>query len=333
MEGSAKPTTNMSDYPEVKIGDICVNKSYRIWVCEYTYDPTVVWSELITATSPYLSGNFYSRTEIDNTLSNYIKSTDTVKNDGTAGVVKVNNGVYGIKNVESGIIGTVKATDEEIEKQENNFKPIVPSSLKKAVETIGGVITNLKTEDKSSYVNALNEVLGYATRERSWKKIRTIVVPSDEYLGQTVDGVEFKRGSADTTSTGTQICRVEFTTDENGNSLADHDITNIHIMLTPAETINFNQGFLDYNGIHLIYLYNMKANTAVRHYELPVGGSYMANQTGLVYNYLNKIVGVKKIDKITFGGHERNSVPGEGTKLEVWAYGYWDDTEVISDAE
>ena len=333
LEGNAEPTQTTSDYPDIKIGDICINKSYRMWICTYTHESATVWNELLTATSPYFSNNFYSKTNIDTMLGEYTKTTDYAKNNGTAGVVKVTNGIYGIKNIESGIIGTVKATDEDIAQQENDFKPIVPSNLKKAVETIGGVITNLKTEDKSSYVNALNEVLGYATRERSWKKIRTIVVPSDEYLGQTIDGVAFKRGSADTTSIGTKICRVEFTTDEYGNSLADHDITNIHIMLTPTEKINFNQGFLDYNGIHLIYLYSIKANTSVRHYELPVGGTYMANQTGLVYNYLNKIVGVKKIEKITFGGHERDSVPGEGTKLEIWAYGYWDDTEVISDAK
>lgn len=334
LEGSAKPTTNMSDYPEVKIGDICVNKSYRIWVCQYTYDPTVVWNELITVTSPYLSGNFYSRTEIDNTLSDYIKSTDTAKNDGTAGVVKVNNGVYGIKSVESGIIGIVSANDTEIETKTSEFRAITPKNLKKAVETIGGVIENLKTEDKSSYVNALNEVLGYATRERSWKKIRTIVVPSDEYLGQTINGVSYKKGSADTTDTGTQICRVEFTTDEDGNVLGSHGITSVHIKMTPSEAININQGFLAYNNNLLIYMSNIKANTAVRHYELPISGSYITGQTGLVYNYLNNIVNVKNIEKITFGGHERESVLGEGTKLEVWAYGYWDEAkEVISDAK
>lgn len=236
------PTTKISDYPGVKLGDILVTENkYCTYIAEYVHNGsnTVVWSQILTTMSQYMYQQYYSKSEVDKLIS-------------------------------------------------------------------------------------------ASQRERSWKKIRTITIPSDEYLGQTVDGVEFKRGSADTTSTGTQICRVEFTTDEDGNSLADHDITNIHIMLTPAETVNINQGFLDYNGIHLIYLYNMKANTAVRHYELHVGGSYIANQTGLVYNHLNKIVNVKKIDKITFGGHERNSVPGEGTKLEVWAYGYWDEAQEVS---
>ena len=334
LEGNAEPTQTTSDYPDIKIGDICINKSYRMWICTYTHESATFWNELLTATSPYLSGNFYSKTNIDTMLGKYAKTTEYAKNNGTAGVVKVTNGIYGIKNIESGIIGTVKATDADIAQQENDFKPIVPSNLKKAVETIGGVITNLKTEDKSSYVNALNEVLGYATRERSWKKIRTIVVPSDEYLGQTIDGVAFKRGSADTTNTGTQICRVEFTTDEDGNVLGSHGITSVHIKMTPSEAIHINQGFLAYNNNLLIYMSNIKANTAVRHYELPISGSYIAGQTGLVYNYLNNIVNVKNIEKITFGGHERESVLGEGTKLEVWAYGYWDEAkEVISDAK
>ena len=263
LVGSATPTTKTSDYPGVKLGDLCVNASYQAWICLYKYENTVVWSEILTNSNAYMQNNYYLKTAVDELL-------EAKQNKLTAG--------------------------ENVNIDSNN--------------KIAAVIP-----------------------ERSWKKIRTIVVPSDEYLGQTIDGVSFKRGSADTTSTGTKICRVEFTTDEDGNSLADHNITNIHIMLTPAETINFNQGFLDYNGIHLIYLYSIKANTAVRHYELPIGGSYMPGQTGLVYNYLSRIVGVKKIDKITFGGHESNSVPGEGTKLEIWAYGYWDNTEVVSNAE
>ena len=167
-------------------------------------------------------------------------------------------------------------------------------------------------------------MISSSQKERSWKKIRTIIVPSDEYFGQTINGVSYKKGSADTTDAGTQICRVEFTTDEDGNVLGSHGITSVHIKMTPSEAININQGFLAYNNNLLIYLYNIKASTTVRHYELPVGGSYIAGQTGLVYNYLNNIVNVKNIEKITFGGHEIESALGEGTKLEVWAYGYWD---------
>lgn len=263
LEGSATPTTKTSDYPEVKIGDLCVNRSYRAWICLYKYENTVIWSEILTNTSAYMQNNYYLKTTVDELL-------EAKQNKLTAG--------------------------ENVNIDSNNkIAAVVP--------------------------------------ERSWKKIRTIVVPSDEYLGQTIDGVSYKKGSADTTDTGTQICRVEFTTDEDGNILGSHGITSVHIKMTPSEAININQGFLAYNNNLLIYMYNIKANTAVRHYELPVGGSYMAGQTGLVYNYLNNIVNVKNIEKITFGGHERESVLGEGTKLEVWAYGYWDDAEVISDAK
>lgn len=263
LEGSATPTTKTSDYPEVKIGDLCVNKSYRAWICLYKYENTVVWSEILTNTSAYMQNNYYLKTEVDELL-------EAKQNKLTAGEnVKIDSN--------------------------NKIAAVIP--------------------------------------ERSWKKIRTIVVPSDEYLGQTIKGVSYKKGSADTTDTGTQICRVEFTTDEDGNVLGSHGITSVHIKMTPSEAININQGFLAYNNNLLIYMFNIKANTAVRHYELPISGSYIAGQTGLVYNYLNNIVNVKNIEKITFGGHERESVLGEGTKLEVWAYGYWNDAEVISNAE
>lgn len=91
-------------------------------------------------------------------LSNYVKNTDYATNDGKAGIVKVNNGMYGVKNVDANIIGTNRATDAEIEALSNGFKPIVPSNLKKAVETIGGNLEQLDTTDKSSYVGAINEM-------------------------------------------------------------------------------------------------------------------------------------------------------------------------------
>ena len=263
LEGSATPTTKTSDYPGVKLGDLCVNASYQAWICLYKYENTVVWSEILTNSCKYMQDNYYIKTVIDKLLK---------------------------------------------EKQD---------------KLTAGDNVNIDSNNKIAAV----------IPERSWKKIRTIVIPSDDSFGQTIDGVSYIKGSSDTTNTGTRICRVEFLTDEDGNALGDKGITNVHIKMTPSEEINIAQGFLDYNNNHLIYMYNIKANTTVKHYELPVSGSYIANQTGLVYNYLNNIVNIKNIEKITFGGHERESVLGEGTKLEVWAYGYWDDTEVISDAE
>lgn len=71
-------------------------------------------------------------------LSDYVKFTDTAKNDGTPGTAKVNNGLYGVKVIESGILGIVSANDKEIETQTSKFRVITPYNLKKAVETIGG---------------------------------------------------------------------------------------------------------------------------------------------------------------------------------------------------
>ena len=68
LEGSNEPTTNANEYLGVELGDICVNESYRAWICQYLYGNTVVWSELITPTSPYLAGNYYTKNLIDNML-------------------------------------------------------------------------------------------------------------------------------------------------------------------------------------------------------------------------------------------------------------------------
>ncbi len=68
LKNNNEPTTNASEYPNVELGDICINESYRAWICQYLYENTVVWSELITPTSPYLAGNYYTKNLIDNML-------------------------------------------------------------------------------------------------------------------------------------------------------------------------------------------------------------------------------------------------------------------------
>lgn len=70
LKGNNEPTTNASEYPDVKLGDICVNEGYRAWICEHLHKDsnTVVWSEIITPTSPYLPDNYYQKNVIDNKL-------------------------------------------------------------------------------------------------------------------------------------------------------------------------------------------------------------------------------------------------------------------------
>ncbi len=70
LKTNNEPTTNANEYPGVKLGDICINESYRAWICEYLHEEsnTVVWSEILTPTSPYLTGNFYTKNLVDNML-------------------------------------------------------------------------------------------------------------------------------------------------------------------------------------------------------------------------------------------------------------------------
>lgn len=260
--------------------------------------------------------------------SEYIKNTDYATNDGKAGVVKVNNGMYGVKNVDANIIGINRATDAEIEQGSNGFKPIVPSNLKKAVETIGGVLDELTTTDKSSYVSAINEILKFATRERSWKKVRTIVIPSDEYKGQTIDGVLYKNNI---TADG-GIYRIIFETDEEGNALENYNITGAIVKVTPTTAININQGFITINNdilggqeCSLEYFTGYKNTTAIKWFEVSLE-PYRAPLADNPARYImNGQINHKQINKFNFGGYEAESVLGEGTQIEIWMYGYWDE--------
>lgn len=78
LKGNNEPTTNASEYPDVKLGDFCVNEVYRAWICEYLHEGsnTVVWSEIITPTSPFLSNYYYTKSLIDNMLKEKENKSD-----------------------------------------------------------------------------------------------------------------------------------------------------------------------------------------------------------------------------------------------------------------
>lgn len=78
LKGNNEPTTNASEYPDVKLGDFCVNEVYRAWICEYLHEDsnTVVWSEIITPTSPFLSNYYYTKSLIDNMLKEKENKSD-----------------------------------------------------------------------------------------------------------------------------------------------------------------------------------------------------------------------------------------------------------------
>ncbi len=396
LKGSSTPTTNASEYPGVKVGDICVSENnYKAWICQYASGSAVSWSELLTATGAFIWNNFYSKTATDNKLETkadktyvdsaidavnqfkisivtelptenidartiyFVPKTDTdiddnydewmylngnwehigntvidltgyVKNTDLSGINKLGlvqipyNGGIGVSG--SGSISVDRATSPEIEGLTNQYKPIVPSNLRKAVETIGGVVNNLNTDDKTDYVSAINEVLQFATRERTWKKIRTITVPSDEFKGQTIDGVLYGYKNE------CGIKSVGFNTDEDGSALSQHKITGVQIKLTPTTNININQGFITVGskGINaqssysLEYFTTIKNTTAIKWFECtttPTHSTAIADNPGQW-----RLPGKRNnfMNTLAFGGHEETSVLGEGTKIEIWAYGYWD---------
>lgn len=79
LNGEDVPTNTASDYPGAKIGDICINESYKTWICQYLGGVTIVWSEILTPLSSCLS-NFPTKdamkTAIETAKEDIVKSDE-----------------------------------------------------------------------------------------------------------------------------------------------------------------------------------------------------------------------------------------------------------------
>lgn len=302
------------------------------------YDDTSIKEEISN-----IEKNKADKTEIPD-LTNYVKNTD-VMGINILGLGKIAyNGGIGVSS--TGSLSIDKANNSEIEGLSNIYKPIVPYNLKKAVETIGGTLDSLTTDDKTNYVNAINEIndnkqdtliLGnnivikdgiISAKERTWKKVRTITIPSDDYKGQEIDGVKY--GYHVTSNGG--IKSITFSTDEDGELLSEHSVTGAMIKLTSTDNININQGFASINsnglnsnsGYALDYITNIKVKTS-RWFEYSLQPYFASAITSNPGNYRYPAQYTQKqINNFSFGGFEAASVLGEGTNLEIWMYGYWD---------
>lgn len=279
-----------------------------------TYDEiTYIYSDY-TSSPIYFNADIYLSMTPD--LTNYVKNDDFAQNSSIdGGVVRYANGVYGIRNVQNGYIGIVKPTDAEIEAQTTGWRVLTPAQLSKAVKE--GITNNSITLTATEKDN-IRKWLGV---ERSWKKIRTVTIPSDEYKGQTIDGV-FYNYEGDN-----GIKNFSFHTDSDGNSLEGKGITGYVLRVTPTTNINVNQAFIGVVGNSMIiYTTNIKNTTSVFWYEFGIGPSFAGktNNNPGQYQMGNRVKLGKELTSFIFNGFEATSVLGEGSKFEIWAYGYWD---------
>lgn len=188
----------------------------------------------------------------------------------------------------------------------------------------------------TKYVNSLVAVLNteianlttLATRTKSWRKIRTVTVPGVEAIGTTVNGVKYSGG---TPSSDEQIgvCGVTVTSDEDGNVLAGRDITDVAIRFVPVEATNINQGFIQLGDQTVVYFTGLRGSTSIspRRFIVHKAGNYLKNASNNTSLYEFRCLNITDIDKINFRGHESTSILGEGSTLDFYAYGYWDDLE------
>lgn len=163
---------------------------------------------------------------------------------------------------------------------------------------------------------------------KSWRKIRTVTVPGVEAIGTTVNGVKYSGG---TPSSDEQIgvCSVTVTTDEDGNVLAGRDITDVAIRFVPVEATNINQGFIQLGDQTVVYFVGLRGASSVspRRFIVHKAGNYVSNDSSNTSEYALRCVNITDIDRINFRGHESTSILGEGSTLDFYAYGYWDDLE------
>ena len=127
LNGSATPTTKTSDYPEVKIGDLCVNTSYRAWICLYKYENTVVWSEILTNTSPYMQNNYYLKTAVDELLEakqDKLTAGDNITIEGNLIKAKMYDNTEIKKSIEDNLNSAKVYTDEKVSAMDKPWRLI-----------------------------------------------------------------------------------------------------------------------------------------------------------------------------------------------------------------
>lgn len=188
----------------------------------------------------------------------------------------------------------------------------------------------------TKYVNSLVAVLNteianlttLATRTKSWRKIRTVTVPGADAIGTTVDGVKYSGGYPES-GEQTGVCGVTVTTDEDGNVLSGRDITDVAIRFVPVEATNINQGFIQLGDQTVVYFVGLRGASSVspRRFIVHKAGNYVSNDSSNTSEYALRCVKITDIDQINFRGHESTSILGEGSTLDFYAYGYWDDLE------
>lgn len=129
--GEGEPTTTTSDYPEVKLGDLYIDKNqyYRIWQAVYIYNDYILWCELINSTT----------IRTITTLENYVVKTRTI-----AGC-DLKNDITGLKLFQ-GIMN------------DSDANQVFVALLSGNIRGVCGQLNDLKTNDKSNLTAAINEV-------------------------------------------------------------------------------------------------------------------------------------------------------------------------------
>lgn len=163
---------------------------------------------------------------------------------------------------------------------------------------------------------------------KSWRKIRTVTVPGADAIGTTVDGVKYSGGYPES-GEQTGVCGVTVTSDEDGNVLAGRDITDVAIQFVPVEATNINQGFIQLGDQTIVYFVGLRGSASVspRRFIVHKAGNYISNDSSIPSEYALRCVNITDVDQINFRGHESTSILGEGSTLDFYAYGYWDDLE------
>lgn len=267
--------------------------------------------------------------QIQEIMNNTKEIAQSVRNDADNGVFKGDKGDKGDKG-ETGPQGPQGEQGMQGPKGDTGEQGVQGEQGEDYVLTEGDLKEIAKLIDLTNYVPT--------ARTKSWRKIRTVVVPGVDAVGIVTDGVKFSGGYP---YEGEQegICSVGFSTDDKGNVLAGRNITAIDVKFNIVKGItNINQGFINLNGINVLYFTGPRKTVT----NLTFGYQVAIDSNSLAAIQVDSNVGlyqfsrhqIDEIKSIQFKGHENISILGEGAVLEFWAYGYWDDleeSEVLTD--
>ena len=359
--GSSAPSNVRANYSGLLSGDIyfegttsrvggSIRKVYVAHISDNNED-LVFWRELTTNQSS-IWDNYYTKSDADDLLDDKLDRDDGIKvytdytgNPPQSYVPSTNVSDWdGIKGGD--ILYTYYNSGAQNPRDMYIWKIYIASVFNGQMfwtEIAKGDLNNYYTKTETdTLLNAKQDTLTSGNnividannvikaKERSWKKVRTIVIDNDN-AGQTVDGVEYIGGG----STGIETLGFKFSTDDDGNGWVENCVKGYLIdgtLKTGSSMPEMSTFFTDKNGNRTALTYGVWGSSITSDRSVVNGTSLypfdvsVSPASGSVLRQKAKVLFDKLIDfEMQFIGGATSKGMADGTTLDIWLYGYWDE--------